>query len=151
MGSSRGNSIIHTVLWLERNSVFPKVEHEQSEKKMVEKGSLWYNLSNSQLGKCERTVGSKGVKQETFQKVQLVGNHLNCYLNLAVKETRALQRVNIFFPMFFSLHRYLNKILKLFLPVVGHVASGIAHSPTSEIFSIFAKHFEGIEQRAVWQ
>lgn len=53
--------------------------------------------------------------------------------------------MNISFPMFFSLHRHLNKILKLFLPVVGHVASRIAHSPTSEIFNISAKHFEGVE------
>lgn len=47
--------------------------------------------------------------------------------------------------MFFSLHRHLNKILKLFLQVVGHVASRIAHSPTSEIFSVSAEHFEGVE------
>lgn len=49
------------------------------------------------------------------------------------------------FPMYFNLHRHLSKILKTFLPVIGCVASKIAQSPSSEISSISAKHFEGIQ------
>ena len=32
-GSREGNSVVHTVLWLKRNSVFLKAEHEGSEKR----------------------------------------------------------------------------------------------------------------------
>lgn len=88
-GSTEGNSVIHSVLWLKRNSVFPKAEHVESEKRGAERTFVIQSV----ILTAGRIWKDCGLPVSKIRDLSESSSSLKCYWNSPLKETVLLQYV----------------------------------------------------------